>query len=245
MNIVQITTESVAHTIRNSANVPDDELEEDTPFQSQVDAQNEGEGEAQFSEYEMRFAASLEPKDDKYARKVKEYKVKLKELLEKKHTVTKKPSEKAMGVGSYVVERRNGGRKGIILSGSDKVWEVEFEDGTVETDIASQRLKKDEERNGLAYVWSLVEESIPDPGKEVREYNNIGLAGFDFGKYFSEEAIRSKKNGYDFPFLKLMIKLWPGDWRKQLERLNLYIEHEYNKPRDSKRRIALISQNEW
>lgn len=42
-----------------------------------------------------------------------------------------------------------------------------------------------------------------------------------------------------------MQTLWPGDWCWQLERLNYYIETDYNKNKDSKRRMSHISQNEW
>ena len=91
----------------------------------------------------------------------------------------------------------------------------------------------------------MVEESIPEPGKEVIEYTNIGLAGLDFERCFSEESIKSKNKDYDFPFLKLLQALWPGEWRQQLDRLNSYIENDYNKNRVSKRRMSSISEKEW
>ena len=234
----------------DSDNDPNDE-EEDIPpraYQNQVDAEDSNEGQAAFDEYEMRFAVSLEPKDERYDRKVKEYQVKLKALLDEGFSIIKRKTMKSMGPNTRIIERRKGGRKGVIVGGAKGVWEIKFDDGTIEDNIRSQRLKranKDGVSHGPSYIWRLVEESHPEQGKEIIEYTNIGLAGFDFERKFSEESIKSKKKDYNFPFLELLQTLWPGEWRQQLERLNSFVEHNYNKNRASKRRMSSISQNEW
>ena len=229
---------------------PNDDEEEHIPRSNLPiegeDDEGHNEGQPELNEYEMRFAASLEPAGNRFDVLVTEYKAKVTELIDLNYSITKKPSSKKLGIGSAICERKSEGREGVIIGGMKGMWEIEFVDGTVEKNIKSQRLKRVDEDLilGKEYKWRLVRESNPELGKEVVEYNDIGLAGFDFKK-FAEDSIKSKKDGYNFPFLKLLQTLWPGDWCQQLNRLNLYIETDYNKTKDSKRRMSSVSKNEW
>ena len=54
-------------------------------------------------------------------------------------------------------------------------------------------------------------------GEEPVDYQNIGVVGFNFN--YRNEAIEDQKKKR-INFLKLLIHLWPGDWRKHLSRLN-------------------------
>ena len=55
---------------------------------------------------------------------------------------------------------------------------------------------------------------------EKEEYKEIGLRGLDYS-LFEEKKGRDKQEGLDgFPYLKHLIKLWPGDWEKQMEKIN-------------------------
>ena len=228
---------------------PDEDGDEEIPqWYLPIEGEDEGghsEGQPELNEYEMRFAGSLEPEGNRFDVQIKEYQAKLNELIDSNYSITKKVSSSKLGIGTHICERKTGGREGVITSGSKGMWEIKFVDGTIESNIKSQRLKRINDTSiGKKYVWRLVRESNPEPGKEVAEYNNVGLAGFDF-KLFAEDSIKSKKDGYSFPFLKLLQTLWPGDWCRQLDRLNCYIETDYNRAKDSKRRMSSISRNKW
>ena len=44
------------------------------------------------------------------------------------------------------------------------------------------------------------------------DYKYIGIRGFDYS-LFEEKEGGEKREGLDgFPYLKHLIKLWPGDW---------------------------------
>ena len=48
----------------------------------------------------------------------------------------------------------------------------------------------------------------------------IGLCGFDYS-LFEDKGGGGKQEGLDgYPYLKHLIKLWPGNWEKQMEKMN-------------------------
>ena len=62
----------------------------------------------------------------------------------------------------------------------------------------------------------------------IRHYKEIGLRGFEYILF--EEKDGGKREGLDgFPYLKHLIKLWPGDWgnRWKNERSGNYEESCY------------------
>ena len=70
---------------------------------------------------------------------------------------------------------------------------------------------------GGAIVWTCVKDHIIN---EKEDYKDIGLCGFDY-KLFEEEEGWGKRKGLDgYPYLKHLIKLWPGDWVKQMANMN-------------------------
>lgn len=91
-------------------------------------------------------------------------------------------------------------------------------------------------------VWNIVSESEPDV--PVEEYEDIGLAGFDFDKFSAENLSKKAEDGYDYPFLKLIQEIWPGDWRKQLAQLNAEIL-ENNRNLSTDKKWKLVSEYEW
>ena len=54
--------------------------------------------------------------------------------------------------------------------------------------------------------------------EEKEDYKEIGLSGFDYSLF------EEKKGGGELevldgsPYLKHLIKLWPGDWEKHMEK---------------------------
>lgn len=70
------------------------------------------------------------------------------------------------------------------------------------------------------YVWRLIEKS--EPIKPIQEYGMCGLIGFDF-EDISGANVEMSNERYDFPYLKLLQKLWPGNWQQQLAQMNQWI----------------------
>jgi hypothetical protein len=57
------------------------------------------------------------------------------------------------------------------------------------------------------FEWKIVEDSFPtDP---VVPYQTHGIVGFDFSK-FDDAQLSIDNESYNFPYLRLLIHLWPG-----------------------------------
>ena len=68
---------------------------------------------------------------------------------------------------------------------------------------------------GGTIVWTCVKDHIID---EKEDYKEIGLRGFDYS-LFEEKKGRGKRERLDgYPYLKHLMKLWPGDWEKHMEK---------------------------
>ena len=66
-------------------------------------------------------------------------------------------------------------------------------------------------------VWTCVKDHIIE---EKKDYKNIGLHVFDYS-LFEEKKGGGKRKGLDgYTYLKHLIRLWPGDWEKQKEKMN-------------------------
>lgn len=166
------------------------------------------------------YVVGLEPKQRrkwKQARYVKDKK----ELLESDYTVEVKASDnKKLRVGVQVQTRARPHYEGEIIQEVGKSqWKVRLTVGHQEEErtLKSQQLKvlDDSEGGGDSWTWKIVEDHVPDPAMLSTEYSEIGLIGFDF-EDFDIEKTSYGATSYDFPYLRLMQTLWPGDWRKQL-----------------------------
>ena len=70
---------------------------------------------------------------------------------------------------------------------------------------------------GGKIVWTCVKDHVIE---EKEDYKEIGLRGFDYSLFEGNEG-RGKREGLDgSPYLKHLINLWPGDWEKQMEKMN-------------------------
>ena len=65
-------------------------------------------------------------------------------------------------------------------------------------------------------LWELVDDHVVE---EPSDHKDIGLRGFDFN-IFDEDEEGVVREGCSEPYLKMLIKLWPGDWISQLKRMN-------------------------
>ena len=55
---------------------------------------------------------------------------------------------------------------------------------------------------------------------EKEDYKDIGLHGFDDKLFEEEESWGNREGLYGYPYLKHLIQLWPGDWVRQMEKMN-------------------------
>ena len=55
---------------------------------------------------------------------------------------------------------------------------------------------------------------------EKEDYKEIGLRGFDYSLFEKKEGGGKQEGLYGSPYLKHLIKLWPGDWEEQMEKMN-------------------------
>ena len=70
---------------------------------------------------------------------------------------------------------------------------------------------------GGSIVWTCVKDHITN---ENEDHKDIGLRGFDYKLFEVEEGGGTKKVLDDHPYLKHIIHLWPGDWVKQMTKMN-------------------------
>ena len=72
---------------------------------------------------------------------------------------------------------------------------------------------------------------------EKEDYKEIGLRGFDYS-LFEEEEGGGKREGLDrYSYLKHLIKLWPGDWVRHMEKMNQVV--------CMKNRVTLNGGGKW
>lgn len=77
-------------------------------------------------------------------------------------------------------------------------------------------------------TWKVIADSTPtteDPKTTANEYDAVGVRGYDYLR-FSHRKERNEISGYDFPYLGLLQKLWPGEWKEQLDKWNAAIAKE-------------------
>ena len=55
---------------------------------------------------------------------------------------------------------------------------------------------------------------------EKDDYKDIGLRGFDCKLFEKEEGEGAIEGLYGYPYLKHLTQLWPGDWVKQIAKIN-------------------------
>ena len=70
---------------------------------------------------------------------------------------------------------------------------------------------------GRKIVWTYVKDHVIE---EKEDHKEIGLRGF-YCSLFEEKEGGGEREGLDrSPYPKHLIKLWPGDWEKQMEKTN-------------------------
>ena len=69
-------------------------------------------------------------------------------------------------------------------------------------------------------LWEVVGDHVVE---EPSDHKDTGLRGFDFN-IFDEDKEGVVREGCSEPYLKMLIKLWPGDWIDQLKRMNQKVD---------------------
>jgi hypothetical protein len=223
----------------------------------------------------LAMGQDVEHNDDKYKRKWDGYLIEKTALLNEGYRVKcKPPTQKGIDIGANVAERRGEKRKGIVVADdrdhdnkqSKPVWSVQFDSETMpQRFVPSTQLQVIKDKR--VFEWKIVEDSFPT--NPVVPYQTHGIVGFDFSK-FDDAKLSIDNESYDFPYLRLLIHLWPGksiilfelfdseqkkensiipfaaagDWRQQLRNFNLELE-SWNTTQPKKKRIGLVSENEW
>jgi len=71
-------------------------------------------------------------------------------------------------------------------------------------------------------IWEVIgDHEVEEPS----DHEEIGLRGFDF-KIFDQDEEVSVREEICGPYLKMLIKLWPGDWVDQLKRINKKVDED-------------------
>ena len=72
----------------------------------------------------------------------------------------------------------------------------------------------------IKVLWEVVGDRVV---KEPIDQEYIGLRGFD-SNIFDEGKEGVMREGCSEPYLKMLVKLWPGYWIDQLKRMNRNVD---------------------
>lgn len=92
------------------------------------------------------------------------------------------------------------------------LWGIRF-DGRDEDDIehyipsSTLQILKDKR----VFKWTVVKDSHPT--RPLEPFLEHGVVGVDYEKLFSKESLDVHNANYGYPFLKLLIHLWPGKFK--------------------------------
>ena len=79
------------------------------------------------------------------------------------------------------------------------------------------------DKYGKKVIWDVVNNHVVEEGVEHEE---LGLRGFDFNLFNEEREGCVGDDVKELPYLLMLMKLWPGDWEEQLERMNKILDDE-------------------
>jgi hypothetical protein len=210
-------------------------------------------GEPIEEDYHAHGEIDIEPENVHQA-KWEQYKIDKAALLSEGWTITKALANDGISVGATVKTKARPQREGIVTGQTEdndgkKHWLVNFLANTqneLEPEaMRPQRLALVAQSEAQAYIWTLVEDSEPELANPTPEeyIDGIGLVGFDFDAAFKDHSNKE----YSYPYLKLLQKMWPGDWKQQQRQLNIKIaaENTSNSGNKNWRDINPVSQQEW
>ena len=80
--------------------------------------------------------------------------------------------------------------------------------------------------NGKNIIWEVVEDHVVE---EPTDHEEIGLRGFDSNLFGEDEEGFVREGSSEFPYLLMLIRLWPGNCNTQLKRVNQKLDGENGK----------------
>ena len=72
-------------------------------------------------------------------------------------------------------------------------------------------------------IWEVVNDHVV---QEPTDHEEIGLWGLDFNFFNKGEEGVVREGSSEFPYLLILINLWPGGWISQLKRMNQKVDEE-------------------
>ena len=75
-------------------------------------------------------------------------------------------------------------------------------------------------------LWEVVNDQVVE---YPSDHDDIGLRGFDFNVFDKDEEGVVREGSSEFPYLLMLIKLWPGYWTSQLKRTNWKVDEDNGK----------------
>jgi hypothetical protein len=230
----------------------DEEEEDNEPDQQPpppVEDHHEQEEEEEPEEEDIPNQADIpvEP-EDVHRNKWRKYLQDKETLLAEGWIVSKSASSNdGINIGAIVKTRGRYPREGTVVDRikvgpqKKKHWLIDFggEDPEAKTPMQVQLVEQGQVQE---YVWKLVPCSEPDEGTAPEEYaDGVGLSGFNFPDTFKLNS----NSTYTTPYLQLLQKMWPGDWKQQLQQLNKKIDATNAAAANGKQKINAISEHDW
>ena len=72
-------------------------------------------------------------------------------------------------------------------------------------------------------LWEVVGDHVVE---DPTDHEEIGLRGFDFTVFDEDEEGVVREGSSEFPYLLMLIKIWPDYWMNQLKRANWGVDEE-------------------
>ena len=95
-------------------------------------------------------------------------------------------------------------------------------------------------------LWEVVDDHVVE---EPSDHEELGLQGFDFNVFDKYEEGVVREESSEFPYLLMLIKIWPGDCTSQLNRINRKVDEDngkaLNKCNVRYRKVRHFSSNEF
>ena len=74
--------------------------------------------------------------------------------------------------------------------------------------------------DGKKVLWELVDDTVVEEGKDNYE---IGPRGFGFNLFGKDEEGVVREGLSEYKYLLILINIWPGEWKNQLEMMNIKV----------------------
>jgi len=242
--------EEIDQASRDVTTAPDDDDGEDIAF-----FVADEDGDDVVNPNDLAAVRGIEVDPDKHKQKWDKYIEAKEALIASKWSVEiKPPGQSGYEVGVRVKEKQGQKRCGTIVEDFRRQqgllslprWTVVWDGdslATAEQDVPTTRIKRI--KDSRVFKWTVVRDSsATNPPIPFLEN---GIVGFNFEEQFEPSRLNPQQRDgdrpYEGPFLKLLIHLWPGNWRDQLRNLNVYLEqeNEQNTRHKSKRKKSLVT----